>query len=71
MEKRTFYTTVRSDHTLIGDDDVFGPIMYNEDGWVFTAVCTEEEYRAFADIVNKIYPCLCVFDQSIVRKEES
>ena len=88
MEYREFYTIVRSNHKLSGNNYVFGFIRGIEcamcgiegmkharrksadDEWVIPTVCTEEQYRAFADMVSKIYPCLCEFDQSIVRNEE-
>lgn len=88
MEKRKFYTIVRSNHKLSGNNYVLGFIRGIEcamcgseemkcghgksaDGeWIIPTVCTEEQYRAFADMVSKIYPCLCEFDQSIVRNEE-
>ena len=37
-------------------------IAHVQDGYIIATTCTLEQYERFAEIVEKCYPKLCVFD---------
>ena len=42
-----------------------------EVGHRFTTLCEPEQYEQFANLVEKHYPGLCIFDYGTVTKEEA
>ena len=78
MEKRIVKTLIKKDHKLGNNEYVKGRISgiqsimcprdfefgtgRNEDGFILVAECDVNQYDRFINVIEEMYPGLCIFD---------